>query len=61
MFRTTDRTKSNAEILCERLGVSLRYIDIKKSVEQHFADIGHDPDIKNAVFENAQVANALRY
>ncbi len=53
-FGTTDRTKSNAEILCERLGVSLRYIDIKKSVEQHFADIGHDPDIKNAVFENAQ-------
>lgn len=53
-FGTTSRTKTNAEILCEKLGVSLRSIDIKKSVEQHFADIGHNPDIKNSVFENAQ-------
>ncbi|MGI6742197.1 MAG: NAD(+) synthase [Eubacteriales bacterium] len=53
-FGTTSRTKTNAEILCKKLGVSLRSIDIKKSVEQHFADIGHNPDIKNSVFENAQ-------
>lgn len=53
-FGTTARTKGNAELMCERLGVSLKTIDIKESVKQHFADIGHDYDNHNVVFENAQ-------
>jgi NAD+ synthase (glutamine-hydrolysing) len=53
-FGTTKRTRSNAEILCEALGVTFREVDISKSVLQHFADIGHDYDNHNVVFENGQ-------
>ncbi len=53
-FGTTARTRSNAELLCERLGVSFRTVDIKAAVEQHFADIGHDESNRNVVYENSQ-------
>lgn len=53
-FGTTQRTKSNAEQLALAYGTSLRCIDIKPAVEQHFADIGHDPDKLDVTFENAQ-------
>ena len=53
-FGTTRRTKSNAEKLCEALGVSLRTVDIKASVTQHLADIGHDGVTPDVTFENAQ-------
>ena len=53
-FGTTARTKSNAELLCESLGVTLRTIDIAASVNQHFRDIGHSEDTYNVVYENAQ-------
>ena len=53
-FGTTSRTRSNAEILCERLGVGFRCIDIKKAVNVHFEDIGHDETNHNVVYENAQ-------
>lgn len=53
-FGTTTRTKTNAHVLCEALGVSLREIPIDKGVLQHFADIGHDPNIHNATYENSQ-------
>ncbi len=53
-FGTTQRTKSNAMLLAELLGADLRVVDISKSVLQHFEDIGHSYDDKNAVFENAQ-------
>ena len=53
-FGTTKRTRGNAEKLCELLGVTLRTIDIKASVDLHFADIGHDKNEQNVVFENAQ-------
>ena len=53
-FGTTKRTKSNAEKLCEALGVSLRTVDIKASVTQHLADIGHDGVTPDVTYENAQ-------
>ena len=53
-FGTTKRTRSNAEILCNELGVTFREINIAKSVLQHFEDIGHDPENHDVVFENAQ-------
>ncbi len=53
-FGTTERTKSNAERLSEALGATLRLVDIKASVEQHFSDIGHDADDLSVVYENAQ-------
>ncbi len=53
-FGTTSRTRSNAEILCERLGVTFRCVDIKAAVNQHFKDIGHDENVYNVVYENSQ-------
>ena len=53
-FGTTKRTRSNAEILCNALGVTFREIDITKSVLQHFEDIGHDINDHSVVFENGQ-------
>lgn len=53
-FGTTARTRSNAEILSERLGATLRVVDIKGAVDRHFADIGHDPAVHDIVYENAQ-------
>ena len=53
-FGTTKRTKSNATVLCEKLGVDFREVNIFAAVEQHFKDIGHDFDNHNVVYENAQ-------
>ncbi|MBR2471433.1 MAG: NAD(+) synthase [Clostridia bacterium] len=53
-FGTTERTKGNAEKLCEALGVTLKCVDISESVTKHIEDIGHDINNHNAVYENAQ-------
>ncbi len=53
-FGTTKRTKGNAEILCEELGVTFKTISIAESVMIHFKDIGHNPDEHNVVYENGQ-------
>ena len=53
-FGTTKRTRSNAELLAERLGISFRTVDITAAVTQHFADISHDMENHNVVFENGQ-------
>ena len=53
-FGTTLRTKNNATVLCEELGVDFREVNIFASVEQHFKDIGHDINNHNVVYENAQ-------
>lgn len=51
---TTDRTHSNAELLCREIGVAYRRVDITTAVMDHFRDIGHDPSVHDVVFENAQ-------
>ena len=53
-FGTTRRTRSNAEKLCEQLGVTFREIDVSASVRQHFADIGHDESVHDVTYENGQ-------
>ena len=53
-FGTTDRTYQNALELVHELGAELREIRINDAVIQHFCDIGHDINIKNAAYENAQ-------
>ena len=53
-FGTTARTKSNATVLCEELGVTFRCVDIFGAVNVHFRDIGHDPDLRDVTYENAQ-------
>ena len=53
-FGTTKRTKGNAEMLCQYLGVTLECVDIMAAVNQHFADIGHDPEVTDVTYENSQ-------
>lgn len=52
-FGTSNRTRGNAEKLCDALGVPLKCVNITAAVNQHFADIEHSgaPD---AAFENSQ-------
>ena len=53
-FGTTDRTHNNAWNLMERLGVTPLEIPINQAVEQHFRDIGQDPEKHDATYENSQ-------
>jgi len=53
-FGTTKRTKGNAELLCEGLGLKVETISIVKSVKQHLRDIGHDGKTPDVTYENAQ-------
>ncbi|MBQ7623740.1 MAG: NAD(+) synthase, partial [Clostridia bacterium] len=53
-FGTSERTKSNAEKLCEKLDIPIKKIDISESVKKHFEDIGHPLEVTNVTFENAQ-------
>lgn len=53
-FGTTARTKSNAVIIAEQLGATLRIIPIDESVKAHFKIIDHSMYDYSVVFENAQ-------
>lgn len=53
-FDTTDRARNHALNLANALGATVREVDIRVAVRQHFADIGHDESNRNSVFENAQ-------
>ncbi len=53
-FGTTSKTKNNSIFLCEALGVTIKTIDITKSVLQHFADIEHDVNLTDVTYENSQ-------
>ena len=53
-FGTSKRTRTNAEILCDALGVGFGEINITATVQSHFADIGQDPTCYDVTFENCQ-------
>ena len=53
-FGTTKRTKSNAIALSEKLGATVRTVNIAQSVRRHFADIGQDENVRDVTYENAQ-------
>lgn len=53
-FGTTGRTYKNACSLASHTGATLKEIDIKEAVLQHFKDIGHDKDIHDVTYENCQ-------
>lgn len=53
-FGTTDRTHNNACTIMDALGVTWREISIAAAVNQHFADIGHDPAVHDVTYENSQ-------
>lgn len=53
-FGTSGRTYNNACALAKKSGTSFREVNITDSVLMHFKDIGHDANIHDVVYENAQ-------
>lgn len=53
-FGTTDRTYNNAVTLTKKLGATLKEIPIKEAVLLHLRDIGHDVNVHDVTYENAQ-------
>ncbi|WP_251445346.1 NAD(+) synthase [Vermiculatibacterium agrestimuris] len=53
-FGTTHRTRSNAELLAEHMGATLKVVDVGEAVKVHFRDIGQAMDNQDVTFENAQ-------
>ena len=53
-FGTSRRTKGNANLLAEGLGVPLETISIVPACRRHLRDIGHDGRTPDVTFENAQ-------
>ena len=53
-FGTTARTRKNAGLLAEAIGARLREVDITQPVLSHLRDLGHDPALLDATYENAQ-------
>ena len=53
-FGTTSRTKSNAQVLAERIGAGFRTVDIGEAVGIHFRDIGQSMEDLSVTFENGQ-------
>ena len=53
-FGTSDRTYRNSWELMKTLGISCKEISIKDAVNTHFRDIGHDPQVFDTTYENAQ-------
>ena len=53
-FGTTDRTYRNACDMVQKLGATLKEVDIREAVTIHFRDIGHDPEDHSVTYENGQ-------
>lgn len=53
-YGTSDRTYQNSLTLMEKLGISVKEVNIRQAVDIHFRDIGHDKRVLNGTYENAQ-------
>lgn len=53
-FGTTGKTYNNALTIMKLLGAQVREVSIKDAVNQHFRDIGHDPEARDITYENSQ-------
>ncbi len=53
-FGTTGKTYNNSVKLINCLGATFKSVDITGSVLKHFEDIGHDRQILDVTYENAQ-------
>ncbi len=51
---TSDKTKNQAHELMKDLGVTIKEIDLKHHINEHFELIGHDGKTTDKAYENAQ-------
>lgn len=53
-FGTTDRTYTNAVTMIETLGCDFKEVNIAEATTLHLAQIGHDINVHDITYENAQ-------
>ncbi len=53
-FGTTGKTYTNALTIMKLLGTTVREVPIGDAVMQHFAAIGHNPEVHDVTYENCQ-------
>lgn len=53
-FGTSEQTLASVRDLCAALGIHLETVPIGPACEQHFQDLGHDPDTHDVTYENTQ-------
>ena len=53
-FGTSGRTYNNALELMKKLGIEYKEINVKEACLKHFEDIGHDENVYDLTYENAQ-------
>lgn len=53
-FGTSEKTKNNSLALMQETGVTARTVPIADTVLKHFEDVGHDKDVHDTTYENAQ-------
>ncbi len=53
-FGTTGRTKSNAQLLCEELGVPIETLDIKEVCTLQMKELDHSGEPSDVAYENVQ-------
>ena len=49
-YGTSDRTYQNSLTLMEKLGISVKEVNIREAVDIHFRDIGHDKSVLNGTY-----------
>jgi NAD+ synthase (glutamine-hydrolysing) len=53
-FGTTNRTKSNAQILCEEMNIPLEVLDIQDICTRQLEDLNHHGEPSDVTYENVQ-------
>lgn len=53
-FGTSDRTYRNAQLLMDKMGITVREISIKEACIGHFRDIDYDINKQDVTYENGQ-------
>jgi NAD+ synthase (glutamine-hydrolysing) len=60
-FGTTKRTRGNAEILCEEMGIPLEVIDIQEICRHQLRELDHHGNPSDVAYENVQARQRTMY
>ena len=60
-FGTTNRTKSNAQLLCEEMGIPIETLDIKEVCTLQMKELDHSGTPSDVAYENVQARQRTMY
>jgi NAD+ synthase (glutamine-hydrolysing) len=60
-FGTTKRTKSNAQLLCEEMGIPMEVMDIQDICTHQLKDLNHNGEPSDVAYENVQARQRTMY